>query len=57
MSGHITKHKFMPNYLVCHQHEEVQTPATAESDRSGNKDQMDDMIADIGMEYDIGSVD
>jgi hypothetical protein len=52
MSGHITKHKFMSNYLVCHQHREVQTPATAESDRSGNKDQIN-----IGMEYDIGSVD
>jgi hypothetical protein len=27
--GHITKHRFMPNYLVWHQHREVQAPASA----------------------------
>jgi hypothetical protein len=54
MSGHITKHEFIPNYLVWHQHGEVQAPTTAESDRSDDEDQMNDMIADIGMKYDLG---
>jgi hypothetical protein len=31
MSGHITKHGFMLNYLEWHQHGEVQAPAAAES--------------------------
>jgi hypothetical protein len=29
--GHIAKQGFMPNYLVWHQHGEVQAPATDES--------------------------
>jgi hypothetical protein len=57
MSGHITKHRFMPNYLVWHQHEEVQAPIAAESDGSDDEDQMDDMKVDISMEYDLGSGD
>jgi hypothetical protein len=47
----------MPNYLVWHQHGEVQAPTADESDRNNDKDQMDDMIADIGMEYDLESGD
>jgi hypothetical protein len=57
MSHHIAKHKFVLNYLVWHQHGEVQAPTPAESDRSDDEDRMDDMIADIGMEYDLGSRD
>jgi hypothetical protein len=57
MFGHIAKHGFMPNYLVWHQHREVQAPTTTESDRSNGEDRMDDMIADIGMEYDLASGD
>jgi hypothetical protein len=57
MSGDITKHELMPNYLVWHQQGEVQTAAPAESDGSDDEDRMDDMITDIGMEYDIGSGD
>jgi hypothetical protein len=53
MSGYIAKHGFIPNYLLWHQHGEVQAPA----DGSDDEDQMDDMIADIGMEYDLGSGD
>jgi hypothetical protein len=56
MSGHIAKHRFMLNYLVSHQYGEVQAPTTTESDGSDDEDRMDDMIADIGMEYDLGSV-
>jgi hypothetical protein len=55
MSGHIAKYGFMSNYLLWHRHGEVQTPATAKSNESNDGDQMDDMIADIGMEYDLGS--
>jgi hypothetical protein len=55
--GHIAKQGFMLNYLVWHQHGEVQAPATDESDISDDEDQMDGMIADIGMEYDLGSGD
>jgi hypothetical protein len=44
----------MLNYLVWHQHGEVQAPAAAESDESDDEDQMDDIIADIGMEDDLG---
>jgi hypothetical protein len=57
MSGHIAKHGFMSNSLMWHHHGEVQAPATAESDGSDVEDQMDDIIADIGMEYDLGSRD
>jgi hypothetical protein len=57
MSSHIDKHGFMPNYLVWHQHGEVQGAAPTESDRSGDVNRMDDMIADIVIEYDLGSGD
>jgi hypothetical protein len=57
MSGHIAKHRFMLNYLVWHQHGEVQAASPAESDGRDDEDRMDDMIADIGLEYDLGSGD
>jgi hypothetical protein len=57
MCGHIAKNGFMPNYLVWYQHGEVQAAAPVESDGSDDEDRMDDMIADIGMEYDLGSGD
>jgi hypothetical protein len=57
MCGHIAKPGFMPNYVVWHQHGEVQAVAPAESDESDDEDRMDDMIADIVMEYDLGSED
>jgi hypothetical protein len=53
ISEHILNHGFMPNYLMWHQHGEVQAPTTIESDRSDDEDLMDDMITDIGMENDI----
>jgi hypothetical protein len=40
-----------------HQHGEVQAVTPAESNGSDDEDRMDDMIADIGMEYDLGSRD
>jgi hypothetical protein len=57
MSGHIAKHGFMSNYLVWHQHREVQAATPIESNESNDEDRMDDMVADIGMEYDLGSGD
>jgi hypothetical protein len=57
MSGHVAKHGFMLNYLVWHQHGQVHAPATVESDGSDDEDRMDYMIANIGMEYDLGSGD
>jgi hypothetical protein len=42
---------------VWHQHKEVQAGAPTESDGSDDEDRMDDMIADIGMEYDLESGD
>jgi hypothetical protein len=57
MSDQIAKQGFMPSYMVWHQHEEAQAPVSDESDGSDDEDQMDDMIADIDMEYDLGSVD
>jgi hypothetical protein len=35
----------------------VQAPTTDESDGNDDEDRMDDMIADIGIEYDLGSGD
>jgi hypothetical protein len=35
----------------------VHAPTVAESNGSDDADQMDDMIVDIGMEYDLGSGD
>jgi hypothetical protein len=57
MCGHLAKHEFMPNYLMWHQHGEVQAAAPVESDGSDDEDRMDDMIVDIGMEYELGSGD
>jgi hypothetical protein len=47
----------MSNYLVWHQHREVQAATPIESNESNDEDRMDDMVADIGMEYDLGSGD
>jgi hypothetical protein len=57
MSDHIAKHGFMPNYLVWHQHGEVQAASPAELNESDDEDRMDDMIADISTEYDLGCGD
>jgi hypothetical protein len=54
MCGHIVKHKFISNYLVWHQHGEVQAATPTESDGCDDEERMDNMIADIGMEYDLG---
>jgi hypothetical protein len=46
----------MLNYLVWHDHGAVELPVIgAESDRNEDDDQMDEMLADIGREYEVGS--
>jgi hypothetical protein len=46
----------MPNYLVWRDHREVEPPVVgAESDRNEDDDRMDEMLADIRREYEVGS--
>jgi hypothetical protein len=46
----------MLNYLVCRDHGEVEPPVVGtESDRNEDDDRMDEMLADIGWEYEVGS--
>jgi hypothetical protein len=46
----------MPNYLVWRDHGEVEPPVVgAESDKNEDDDWMDEMLADIGREYEVGS--
>jgi hypothetical protein len=48
MSTHLAKKGFMSNYLLWHQHREVQPAVADESDGNDDVDQIDDMVADIG---------
>jgi hypothetical protein len=43
----------MPNYLVWHDHGEAEE-LPVQSDGNEDVDRMDEMVADIGREYDIG---
>jgi hypothetical protein len=46
----------MPNYLVWRDHGEVEPPViSAECDKNEDDDRMDEMLADIGREYEVGS--
>jgi hypothetical protein len=57
MSAHLAKKGFMSNYLLWHQHEEVQPAVADESDGNDDVGQMDDMVANIGRGYDLQSKD
>jgi hypothetical protein len=57
MSTHFAKKGFMSNYLLWHQHGEVQFAIADESDRNDDVNWMDDMVADIGRGYDLESED
>jgi hypothetical protein len=57
MSGHLAKKGFMVNYLLWHQHGEVRPAIADESDGNDDVDQMDDIVVDIGMGYDLESKD
>jgi hypothetical protein len=56
MSAYLAKKEFMSNYLVWHQHGQVQPPVANETDGNVDEDQMDDMVADIGRGYDLDYV-
>jgi hypothetical protein len=47
----------MLNYLLWHQHREVQPTVTNVSDGNDDVNRMDDMVADIGRGYDLESED
>jgi hypothetical protein len=57
ISSHLAKKGFILNYLLWHQHGEVQPTIADESDENDYVDQMDDMIADIERGYDLESED
>jgi hypothetical protein len=57
MSTHLAKKKFILNYLLWHQHGEVQPVVADESDRNNDVDWMDDMVADNRRGYDLESED
>jgi hypothetical protein len=57
MSAHLAKKGFMSNYLLWHQHEEVQPAVADESDGNDDVGQMDDMVSNIGRGYDLQSKD
>jgi hypothetical protein len=59
MSADLAKKGFTLNYLLWHQHREVQPMIADESDGNNDVNWMDDMVADndIGREYDLMSED
>jgi hypothetical protein len=57
LSTHLSKKGFMSNYLLWHQHEEVQSMVTDESDGNDDVDRMDNMVEDIGRGYNLDSED
>jgi hypothetical protein len=53
---HLCQEGFMPNYMVWRDHREVESSVIGvESDGNEDDDQMDEMVVDIGREYDVGS--
>jgi hypothetical protein len=57
MLAFLAKKGFMSNYLLWHQHGEVQPVVADELDGNDDVDPMDDMVADIGRGYDLESED
>jgi hypothetical protein len=55
ISAHLAKKGFMSNYLLWHQHGEVQHAIADESDGNDDVDRMDDMVAEIGRGYNLES--
>jgi hypothetical protein len=53
---HLCQEGCMPNYLVRRDHGEVESPVVGvELDKNEDDDRMDEMIADIGSEYEVRS--
>jgi hypothetical protein len=57
MFVHLDKNGFMSNYMVWHQHREVQPLVADVLDGNDDEDRMDDMIVDIGRGYVLKSAD
>jgi hypothetical protein len=57
MSAHLHKKGFISNYLLWHQHGEVQPAVADELDGNNDVNRMDDMVADIETRYDLESKD
>jgi hypothetical protein len=57
MSAHLAMKEFMLNYLLWHQHKEVQHAVADKSDGNNDVDRMDDMVDVIGRGYDLKSED
>jgi hypothetical protein len=52
----LCQEEFMLNYLMWHDHVEVEPPVVgAKSDENEDEDRMDEMVADIDREYEVGS--
>jgi hypothetical protein len=47
MSTHLAKKRFMSNYLLWHQHREVQPAVANESDKNDNVNRMDDVTPPV----------
>jgi hypothetical protein len=56
MSAHLAKKGFMSNYVLWHQHGEVQPMVADESDGNNDVDRMDNMVANIGRGYNLESI-
>jgi hypothetical protein len=53
---HLCKKEIMLNYLAWRDHKEVEPPPTgAELNGNEDEDRMNEMIVDIGREYEVGS--
>jgi hypothetical protein len=57
MFAHLAKKGFMLNYILWHQHGEVQPVIADESDGNDDVDRMNDMVADNARGYDLKSED
>jgi hypothetical protein len=53
MSAHLAKKGFMANYLLWHQHGEVQPAVADGSNQNDDVDRMDDMVPGFGRGYDL----
>jgi hypothetical protein len=55
ISAHLAKKRFMLNYLLWHQHGEVQPVVADKSDGNDDVDRMDDIVDDTRRGYDMES--
>jgi hypothetical protein len=51
--AHHAKKRFMSNYLLWHQHGDMQPTVAVELDGNDDVDRMDDIVANIGRRYNL----